>query len=746
MVPMHRTLRSLLALVVAVPVLVAGPAFAQNDDWNTFPPAQPAPAPAKPPEPAPAPPPKTAPRPAPAPVEPVRASPPPAAARRSAPDAGVPAALSADAGVDDKDTRVISQKERFLPGTEPHSPSTWGNAWNAPENARIAVGHVGIGTTYVSSARLGPKGVVRVSLLGEYLNQTDFPVRSAQDIRSAITFAGSFQPFEWGEIFVAYGAAANTNNRTSPNLIQALGDLTFGIKVARHFGKGFHAGADLRLLTFSGVGNQGVDRFAVGFKPTLLATYDFRALSPSAIFILTAGLGFTLDSTSGLVTNQRLNASEEFALNVNRYHRFNVNLALELPLPIVTPFFEYTLAAPLGVPNGELTGPDGRFINASAAMAQALGLGIKLTPLKDLSFIMGFNLGLARSVGLGVPATPPWNFFFGASFAIDPFQRGETKIVETIREKKLEVAKAPPPARLEGVVTDLETQKPLPGVVISISGLKPAATNEAGQYESLLITARSVKVTVAREGYKPVERELAIEALKPTRLDLALEPDVKKAKFELTATANKKPVKAEISFTGTGAQAASGATGATQGTGEAKITTNDNATPAELELPAGTYTLTATADGHLAQTRVVSVTPGSKLPVAFELLPAPKKVLVVFKGDKIEILQQVRFATGKSTILPDSHNLLAQVVDAIIKNNVKRVKVEGHTDNRGQKAKNQTLSEDRARSVKEYLVAQGIDKERLESVGYGDSKPIAPNLTARGRELNRRVEFIVLEK
>jgi outer membrane protein OmpA-like peptidoglycan-associated protein len=148
----------------------------------------------------------------------------------------------------------------------------------------------------------------------------------------------------------------------------------------------------------------------------------------------------------------------------------------------------------------------------------------------------------------------------------------------------------------------------------------------------------------------------------------------------------------------------------------------------------------------MAQTRDVQVQAGGKLVVAFDLQPMPKKILVIFKGDKIEILQQVRFATGKSEILPESFNLLQQVVDAIVKNNVKRVRVEGHTDNRGVKAANQTLSEDRARSVKEYLVAQGIDAERLESVGYGDSKPIAPNLTARGRELNRRVEFIVLEK
>jgi OmpA-OmpF porin, OOP family len=132
--------------------------------------------------------------------------------------------------------------------------------------------------------------------------------------------------------------------------------------------------------------------------------------------------------------------------------------------------------------------------------------------------------------------------------------------------------------------------------------------------------------------------------------------------------------------------------------------------------------------------------------VKFELVASPKKALVVFKGDKIEILQQVHFETGKATIMADSNSLLKQVVDAIVKNGVKRVRVEGHTDNRGKKDANQKLSDDRARAVADYLIAQGLDAQRVESVGYGDSKPVAPNLTARGRELNRRVEFIVLEK
>ena len=719
MVPMHRTL-------IAVAVLVVAPAFAQTgDEWSTFPPAPPAPAPVKPAEPPP--PARIEPRVAP-PPEPVRTTPPP----KAQPTAAPAPVMAADAGVDDADTRIISQKERYLAGTEPHSPSTWGNKFDAPSNGRVTVGQAGVGTVFVPSARLGPAGVVRVSMLGEYLNQLDFPVRSAQNIRSAVTFAASYQPFEWGEIFVSYGAAANSNNRTSPNLIQALGDLSFGIKASKQWAKGFHAGADLRLLTFSGVGNQGVDRFAVGFKPTLLATYDFRALSGYAPFIFTLGLGFTLDTTSGLVTNQRLNASEEFALNVNRYNRFNFDLALELPFPVVTPFFEYTLAAPMGVPNGELTGPDGKFINVSAAMPQQFGLGLKITAAKDLDLrhrlqprpdpLGGPGRARHAAVELLLRRCPSPSIRSSAvrRSSSTPFARRSWR---SPRPRPRCASKAPSPTRRSG--------KPISGVIVAIAGIKPSATNDVGQYESLPLSAKSVKLSIARDGYKAVEREVAVEPTKPTRVDVALEPDLKKAKFEVSATANKKPIKADITF---------------KGAAEAKLQTPEGAAPGEIELPAGTYTLTASAEGHLAQTRDVQVQAGGKLVVTFDLIPAPKKVLVIFKGDKIEILQQVRFATGKSTILPESFNLLQQVVDAIIKNNVRRVRVEGHTDNRGEKPANQVLSEDRARAVKEYLVAQGIDKDRLESVGYGDSKPIAPNLTARGRELNRRVEFIVLEK
>ncbi len=643
-------------------------------------------------------------------------------------------ALSSDAGTDGE-VRIISRDEKLLPGTEPHSPGTVGNGFDAPGNGRVTTGTVGIGTLNVPSARLGPQGVVRVSFVGEYLNIVNFPVRGATNIRSGITFAASIQPFSWGEIFVSYGAAANTNNRTSPNLIQALGDFSLGIKASNKWVKGFHAGVDVRLLTFSGVGNQSIDRFAFGVRPSLIAALDVRDFAAVVPIILNLALGFTFDGTGSLVTTQRLNASEEFALSTYRYNRFNLGLSLEVPLPWVMPFVEYTLAAPLGVPGGVLTGPDGATVPVGAVMPSQLGIGFKVTAIKDLTLLAGLQLGLARSVGLGIPATPPWNLNLGMAFAIDPFQRGETKIVETLKERKIEkkVAEAPKSGRVEGTVIDAATNKQLGNAVITLPGFASAATDSTGHFQSVeLGTSQQVRAVVSRDGYKPVEQIVPLTPGKPTKIEVALQPDTKPSVLEIFVTAAKKPIAATVSLTGASASTVSQ---------DANVTA-----PVPTNVPAGKYTATVTAEGHLSQTRDLQVGEGATMPLVFDLTPTPKKVLVVLKGDKIEILQQVHFATGKATILADSFQLLAQVVDVVVKNGVKRMRIEGHTDNRGVKAANQKLSEDRAAAVVDYLVGAGIDRSRLESVGYGDQRPVAPNLTAKGRELNRRVEFIITER
>jgi outer membrane protein OmpA-like peptidoglycan-associated protein len=76
---------------------------------------------------------------------------------------------------------------------------------------------------------------------------------------------------------------------------------------------------------------------------------------------------------------------------------------------------------------------------------------------------------------------------------------------------------------------------------------------------------------------------------------------------------------------------------------------------------------------------------------------------------------------------------------------IKKVSIEGHTDNTGKADKNLALSQKRVDAVKAYLVKKGVDASRLTAVAYGDTKPVGDNKTAAGRAENRRVEFKVGE-
>lgn len=115
-------------------------------------------------------------------------------------------------------------------------------------------------------------------------------------------------------------------------------------------------------------------------------------------------------------------------------------------------------------------------------------------------------------------------------------------------------------------------------------------------------------------------------------------------------------------------------------------------------------------------------------------------------GDNITLNMpgNITFATDSASLSPaffDVLNSVAKVMDEFEKT---VVEVAGHTDSTGSDAYNQTLSERRASTVANYLQSQGIRSERLITVGMGESRPVADNSTAEGRQANRRVEITMV--
>lgn len=102
----------------------------------------------------------------------------------------------------------------------------------------------------------------------------------------------------------------------------------------------------------------------------------------------------------------------------------------------------------------------------------------------------------------------------------------------------------------------------------------------------------------------------------------------------------------------------------------------------------------------------------------------------------------INFETGKADIKPESQTIVDQVADMLKSNDSLNVSIEGHTDNVGTAAFNKTLSENRAKSVMDAIIARGIEKSRLSAKGWGQEKPIGDNKTEEGRAKNRRVEIV----
>ena len=116
---------------------------------------------------------------------------------------------------------------------------------------------------------------------------------------------------------------------------------------------------------------------------------------------------------------------------------------------------------------------------------------------------------------------------------------------------------------------------------------------------------------------------------------------------------------------------------------------------------------------------------------------------VIYEEGKFTVLEAIHFETGRADIKPESHALLDQVALMIKANPDVKIRVEGHTDDTGPHDLNVRLSQERANSVRTYLVQHGVAPQRVRAVGYGPDKPLQKGTTEEARAKNRRVEFIV---
>ncbi|MEP7265147.1 MAG: OmpA family protein [Bacteroidota bacterium] len=157
-------------------------------------------------------------------------------------------------------------------------------------------------------------------------------------------------------------------------------------------------------------------------------------------------------------------------------------------------------------------------------------------------------------------------------------------------------------------------------------------------------------------------------------------------------------------------------------------------------LPAGKeYLLNVSKDGYLFYSENFDCRKPTDTQQAFEINVPLNKITA---GASV-VLKNVFFDVDKFDLKQESFSELQKLISFLNANAAVKIEIGGHTDNTGDKIKNQKLSENRAKAVLDYLISKGINAARLTSKGYGDTKPVADNKTEAGRASNRRTAFVV---
>ncbi|MDX2195503.1 MAG: OmpA family protein [Cytophagales bacterium] len=162
----------------------------------------------------------------------------------------------------------------------------------------------------------------------------------------------------------------------------------------------------------------------------------------------------------------------------------------------------------------------------------------------------------------------------------------------------------------------------------------------------------------------------------------------------------------------------------------------------KIILPYGKkYGFLAHGKGYLSESNSVDLTTVDE----YKEMTADLYLVPLEVGEIVKI-NNIGFKFGSTELTEESYPELLRIVDELTENPTLVIEIEGHTDNIGSAESNMKLSQNRANSVRTFLLSKGLDESKVKSLGLGETKPIATNETDEGRTVNRRVEFKVLQK
>lgn len=551
--------------------------------------------------------------------------------------------------------------------------------------------------------------------------------------------------------YVAVMAYANSDGANTPALLQVLGDTDLGVKYVAPVADWMHLGLFSELWLINGTGSVGLDGSGTSAKFGGIATEDLRGLESNIPLRFSENVVYSLDNTGDVLTSTeaarktQVTRIERYGLGVNRVDHLDFLLGGEFFAADerVRPFVEGRMLLPNNR-QGYACNPNNvskdRCLANDTVVPSTLTIGSRFFPWKG-----GFSLLAALDIGLGgtsdfieeLQPIPPWTLYIGAGWAVDTQERPPVVKVKTVEKPVEHVA---PHGHVVGFVHEANTNDAIAGAIVTYRDhpeLSPLATGPDGKFADDVAPGQYT-YDIKADGYRPGSCDVNVpQEGGNINIDCPLQalPRVGTVDGHVRDGDTNQPL-AGVQVVLTDSQRK-----------ELRVMTDASGGYKFDGVSPGTAELRVEADRYLVLVTPTDVRARQEDTVDLLLRPKPKRPQVHVTAKEITIRQQVQFALDSAVILPESFGLLTEIADTLIRHpEIARVEVQGHTDNSGTPEHNKILSEQRAEAVRAWLVQHGVAADRLVARGYGQEKPLVPNVTPQNRARNRRVQFIILER
>ncbi len=601
---------------------------------------------------------------------------------------------------------------------------------------------------------IGSTHTFRVGLHTEMFSSAGFLVKDDDNSRFRGTLSISYTPWKYLELFTNISSMANNNERKRKTedldqpLILALGDWTIGAKGQYPIKPWLGLGGQFALTFLNSVGGVSLDSDSTSFYIGLISSMSFLKMTGNVPIRFHFNMGYQVDNSNNLANFKGYTLAslqvEKFALGINQ-DRMMFKLGLDFPLRKwtkigVTPILEFNADVATGdadedFDKAEFKKPQGSLTDADIEGRSTIWMtiGARVNPIR------GFNVELASDIGLASPGygfgppVVPWNIILGFSYAYDP--KPQVKIIKEKGEVRTVVKEVfPKVGKLRGRVINSKTLQPIEGAIVTFPGkdLTSLFTDPDGSFLTYELAPGNHPIMIRKEGFLVGKVMATIKLGGVVNLDVKLTPDPPKVGTVAGKVVDLKgaPVSCKVLLVGTETKSVP-----TSGTGEFST-----------KLKPGSYSVEFKSGRFLRKRRIVRVIAGEVARIGIALSPKGWRPVVRVTSGGITVKGKIQFAGKTATLLPASRPVMDYLVHALLENpKVTKIEIGGHTDNRGKLSQNMAISQARASAVRAYLVQNGISSARLIAKGYGPRRPKRPNITARNRRMNNRIEFVVLE-